>query len=498
MPLNEILPIVTGLVALGLLVTTILLLQKLSKLNAQQAAQLQNDTEQKLQHQLLEQRHAELNVRFETQHSEFVALQAKLNDAERQRDLLTQRLEILQQLEQEKAALLVRLTDIQESNNQLQQEHARLSTVLEQERKAATEKLQLLEEAKQKLSLEFQTLANKIFEEKGEKLQKNQQSALETTLTPLRDQLSDFRRKVEEVYDKESKERVSLLSEIVHLKSLNQQISQDAINLTKALKGESKTQGNWGEVILERVLEESGLRKGREYDVQQSLKDEQGRRMLPDVIVRLPNEKDIVIDSKVSLTDYERYCSAEGEDERNQYLKSHIQSLRKHIDTLSKKNYDNLEGLRSLDFVFIFVPIEAAFLVAVEHDPEMFSAAYDKHIIIVSPTTLLATLRTVESIWRYERQNRNAEKIAAEAGALHDKFVGLLESLEDIGKHIHNAEKSYDLTLDRLNRGKGNLMSRITRLERLGAKTKKKVPDQMLDDLSPDVELITTEDSESD
>lgn len=498
MSLNEILPIIVGLVAVGLLVSTVRLFQRLSELQAKQTAQSEIDADQKLQYQLLEQRHGELSNRFEVQQTEFAQVQTQLHDAQRQRDLLTQRLEMLKQLEEDKSSLESRLSTTQDAYSQLQQEYARLSTLLDQERKTSSEKLQLLEEAKEKLRLEFQTLANRIFEEKGEKLQKNQQSALETTLTPLRDQLSDFRRKVEEVYDKESKERVSLLSEIVHLKSLNQQISQDAINLTKALKGESKTQGNWGEVILERVLEESGLRKGREYDVQQSLKDEAGRRMLPDVIVRLPNEKDIIIDSKVSLTDYERYCSAEGDDQRDLHLRSHIQSLRKHIDTLSKKNYDNLDGLRSLDFVFLFVPIEAAFLVAVEHDPDMFSAAYDKHIIIVSPTTLLATLRTVESIWRYERQNRNAEKIAAEAGALHDKFVGLLESLEDIGKHIHNAEKSYDLTLDRLSRGKGNLMNRVTRLERLGAKTKKKAPEHLLDELSSDVELIATEDAETD
>jgi DNA recombination protein RmuC len=327
--------------------------------------------------------------------------------------------------------------------------------------------------------LEFTHLANRIFEEKGEKLHRNNQAVLDVTLSPLREQLKDFHGKVEEVYDKEARERFSLQREIVQLKELNLQMSQDAINLTQALKGESKTQGNWGEVILEKVLEDSGLRKGREYDTQSSFFNTEGKRRNPDVIIHLPENKDVIIDAKVSLVDYERYCSAINDEERAQALKGHIQSLRNHIKGLSFKDYENLEGIRTLDFVFIFVPIESAFLLAVDHDTSMFRDAYEKNIIIVSPTTLLATLRTVESIWRYERQNRNAEKIAKQAGRLHDQFVLVIEALEDVGRSISKAQDAYETTFNRLSKGKGNLVKRVINLEKLGAKVKKKVPDSI-------------------
>lgn len=358
-----------------------------------------------------------------------------------------------------------------------QVENAQLKTQIEQQRKQSEEKLQLLDEAKEKLSLQFTNLANRIFEEKSEKLHKHNQQAMDVTLSPLREQLKDFRHKVEEVYDKETRERVSLLSEIGQLKNLNQQMSKDALNLTNALKGDSKVQGNWGEVILEKVLEDSGLRKGHEYETQVSLHDGEGRRRNPDVVVRLPEGKDIVVDAKVSLLDYELYCASEDDDERQQALKRHIQSIRNHIQGLSFKEYENLEGIRTLDFVFIFIPIEAAFLLAVEHDQSMFREAYDKNIIIVSPTTLLATLRTVESIWRYERQNKNAEEIAKQAGRLHDQFVLVIESLDDMGRQLEKAQQAYEKTYDRFSKGRGNMVNRIASLEKLGAKVKRKIPD---------------------
>lgn len=353
---------------------------------------------------------------------------------------------------------------------------AALQAQVEQERIAAQEKITLLNDARNQLTLEFQNLANRIFAEKSESFRQNNATMLDQTLLPLKQQLGEFRQRVDEIYDKDSKERLSLQHELLNLKQLNQQMTQEALNLTRALKGESKTQGNWGEVILEKVLEDSGLRKGHEYEVQVKLQDDDGRRRYPDVVVRLPDNKDIVVDAKVSLTAYERYCSSDDENDRKDALKQHIASLRSHVLNLSIKDYEKLPGIRTLDFVFIFVPIEAAFMLAVEHDQSLFRDAFDKNIIFVSPTTLLATLRTVNSIWRYERQNRNAELIASRAGSLHDQFVLVLESLDDLGKLIHKTQSTYDKARERLSSGRGNVMNQIEQLRVLGAKTKKRLP----------------------
>ena len=364
---------------------------------------------------------------------------------------------------------------------ELNSEHARLQEQLRQESRAAAEKLDLLQGARKQMGEEFNNLANKIFEEKSRRLLENNKNTLQVTLAPLQTHLKDFRKKVEDVYDKETRDRVSLIHELTQLKQLNKQMSEDAINLTRALKGDKKAQGNWGEVVLERVLEESGLRKGHEYDTQVSSTTEQGQRRLPDVVVRLPDEKDIVIDSKVSLVDYERYVSSEDDAQKQAALAAHVQAIKNHIAGLSIKEYENLEGLRTLDFVLLFIPIESAFMAAFDSDPTMFKTAYDKQVIVVSPTTLLATLRTVQSIWRYEQQNRNAEKIARQAGAIHDQFALVLESLGEIGKHLDKAQGSYDKTRERMTMGRGNLTRRVQQLEELGAKTRKKLPPGMLD-----------------
>ena len=384
----------------------------------------------------------------------------------------------LEQTQQATSGYQSRVSDLEAQLKTAQAEGQRLAvkeaeanTALTQERIAAADKIKLLEDARLTLTKEFENLANRIFEEKTEKFGKLSKEKLDATVTPLREQLSDFKRKVEDVYDKESKQRQSLLSEIGQLKSLNNRVSEEALNLTRALKGEAKTQGNWGEVVLERVLEQSGLRKGYEYQVQVAIKSETGRN-IPDVIVRLPEEKDIVIDAKVSLTAYERYCSAE-DDEKLSHLSDHVNSVKGHIKNLADKAYHDLVGLRSLDFVLLFIPIEAAFLTAFEADPELFSAAYDKNIIVVSPTTLLATLRTIHSIWRYERQNKNAEEIAAVAGRLHDQIALVAESIEDIGKHLGKADKAQVKAVERLSSGRGNLINRAESLRALGAKTKK-------------------------
>ena len=411
---------------------------------------------------------------------------------------LRQRVRAAEQLIQELGEKNQLIEQLRQREQQLQTDTAVLRTTLSENQRNAQEKLKLLADAKQQLTLEFETLAQKILEEKTERFTKQNQANLETTLNPLREQLVEFRKRVEDVYDKDSKDRTSLRAELSHLQNLNQRIGEEALNLTRALKGDNKAQGNWGEVVLERVLEESGLRKGHEYETQVTLHSDEGQRRNPDVVVRLPDNKDIVIDAKVTLIAYERYCNAATEAERETALRQHIAAVRAHIDGLSLKQYENLPGVRSLDFVLIFIPIEAAFLAAFEHDAAVFREAYEKNIIVVSPTTLLATLRTVQTIWRYERQNANADAIARQAGALHDQFALLLQSLQEIGRYLEKSRDAYEQTLDRFSRGRGNLVKRVADLEKLGAKTKKNLPPELLDraedmsDMLPNDPLTTT------
>ena len=355
-----------------------------------------------------------------------------------------------------------------------------LETRLEDERRSGEEKLALMQEAREQLKMEFQNVANKIFEDKSRKFTEQNRENIEGVLKPMREQLQDFKKKVEDVYDKESKDRVSLLNEIIHLKSLNERISEDAVNLTNALKGQSKTRGSWGEMILERVLEESGLQKGREYDVQTMYASDEGQRRHPDVIVHLPEGKDIVIDSKVSLTAYEKYCSADREEVRDKRLKEHIISIRAHIRDLSGKRYEELEGVRTLDFVLMFLPIEGAFWTAIESEQGLFNEAFDKNIMLVSPSTLLATLRIINNIWRYEDQNKNALIIAKKAGDLFDKFVGFVEVLDDVGQKIDKARESYQTARNRLTDGRGNLVRRSIELRQLGVKAQKELPEGLV------------------
>ena len=361
---------------------------------------------------------------------------------------------------------------------------ARLTTELEQQRLASQREIQLLDDARKQLSKEFENLANRIFDEKSDRFNQSSQNTLNLALNPLKQQLTDFKQKVEDVYDKDSRDRSHLLAELDQLKKLNLQMSDDALNLTQALKGDNKAQGNWGEVVLERVLEESGLRKGHEYDTQVNLSDREGRRRNPDVIIRLPENKDIIIDAKVSLVDYERLCSSGDEAEKQQALKQHAASIRNHIRGLSVKAYENLDSVRSLDFVFIFIPIESAFMAAFEYDQSMFQEAYEKNIIVVGPTTLLATLRTVQSVWRYERQNKNAEEIARQAGAMHDKFVSFVDDMEKIERSLEQATESHRLAMNKLSMGRGSLVGRTLKLEALGAKVKKKIPASVQSDLT--------------
>jgi DNA recombination protein RmuC len=380
------------------------------------------------------------------------------------------------------------LSQHEQINSELKTELARQQSAYQHLQTATAEQIALLSDAKKQLTDQFEQLANRIFDEKSQRFQSHSREALELQLKPFRDQLTEFRGRVDHIYSDENRERGELKEQLKNLQEMNRSISKEAQNLTRALKGDNKAQGNWGEVILERVLEESGLRKGHEYLTQQSFTDDSGKRRQPDVIVRLPDDKDIVIDAKVSLIAYERYCSSEDEGERQAFLREHAQSVKAHINGLSTKGYEHIEELRTLDFVFIFIPVEAAFMAAFEHDPELFRNAYEKNIIVVGPTTLLATLRTVQSIWRYERQNQNAEKIAKEAGALHDQFALVVQSLEDVGKHLDRGRDAFDKTMNRMTMGRGNLVGRVSRLEALGAKVKKTLPVALTDRADVDVE----------
>lgn len=408
-------------------------------------------------------------------------------------DQLDRRREAASQLEAQKAALeqtAARIPVLEEalekSRNGLEKHHAvnltlekqlsQLATQLDAERRQSEEKIALLNDARQRLTNEFKVLAEQILEEKGKTFADRSKAQMDGLIGPLREQLGDFKKRVEDVYDKEARDRAALVNEIGHLKNLNERIGQDALNLTNALKGDVKTLGGWGEVVLERILEASGLEKGRAYDTQVSLAGRRGSRYQPDVIVRLPEGRDVIVDAKVSLKAYERYHASSDETVRATAIKAHLTSLRTHFRGLSEKHYEDLEGVRTLDFVLMFVPIEAAFFTALEHDRALFSEAFEKNVILVSPSTLLVTLRTIHNIWRNADQNENALEIARQAGGLYDKFVGFVEALEEVGRQLDRAKEAYLTARDRLRKGRGNLVRRAEQLIALGVKANKALP----------------------
>ncbi len=329
---------------------------------------------------------------------------------------------------------------------------------------------------------QFENLANKILEEKTQKFTTQNKENIEAIMNPLNTNLKSFQEKVEKLYSEESKERSTLKGEIITLVNLNKQISDQANNLASALKGDSKTQGNWGEMILERALERSGLEKDEMYKIQYSLKNSEGDRLQPDVVVFLPNKKHIIIDAKVSLTSYEAFINAPTEEEKSQHLLRHLVSVKKHIDELSKKDYQSLIDINTLDFVLLFMPIESSFSIALQSDNELFNYAWDRKIVIVSPTTLLATLYTIASLWRQEKQARNVFEIAEESGKLYDKFYGLIEDLIDVGKKMNLAKVSYEEAMKKASSGPGNIIKRIENIKKLGAKATKS-----LDSISVDL-----------
>lgn len=337
------------------------------------------------------------------------------------------------------------------------------------------EKITLLEDSKLQMKIEFENLANKLFDENQKKSTVN----LGQVLTSFKDQLDSFGKRVNEIYNEETKQRSSLLTEIKSLKELNNQIATDAINLTKALKGQNKTQGDWGEMILSSILDQTGLRAGKEYTIQGSFNDADGKRLRPDVIVHLPSKKDIVIDSKVSLNSYVNYCKTENEAQKESSAKDLVKSITTHIKDLSSKRYEEIEGVRTLDFVLMFIPIEGAFILATSNDDTLFKMAFEHNIMLVSPSTLYVTLRTIENIWRNEHQNENAQLISKKAADLYDKFAAFVNDIEDIGLNINRTQRSYENALNKLSTGNANLIKRAEEFIQLGVKPKKQISSKL-------------------
>ncbi|NRD24020.1 DNA recombination protein RmuC [Winogradskyella litoriviva] len=337
-----------------------------------------------------------------------------------------------------------------------------------------------LERQQIQLRKDFELMASKILEEKSEKFTLQNKENIKSILNPLEEKIKTFEKKVDDTQKESISMHSALKEQLLGLKDLNQQMTKEATNLTRALKGDSKMQGNWGELVLERVLEKSGLEKDREYFVQQSFTLENGSRVLPDVVLNLPGNKKMIIDSKVSLTDYERLVNADDDNDKSTFLKAHVNSIKRHVDQLSEKNYQDLYDIESPDFVLLFIPIEPAFAIVVNEDNSIYNKAFEKNIVIVTPSTLLATLRTIDSMWNNEKQQQNAIEIARQAGALYDKFEGLVKDLTGVGKKIDAAKSDYSSAMNKLVDGRGNLITSVEKLKKMGAKAKKTLPEAIL------------------
>ena len=385
------------------------------------------------------------------------------------------------------------ITKIEHERESIRNEKEFLNTELSR-RNTEYENLQQLnlkrdeELAKQQEQLrkDFKLMASKILDEKSEKFTLQNKENIKNILNPLEEKIKVFEKKVEDNQKESISMHSALKEQLLGLKDLNQQMAKEATNLTKALKGDSKTQGNWGELVLERVLEKSGLEKDREYFVQQSFQLEDGSRVMPDVVLHLPDQKKMIIDSKVSLTDYERLVNADTEDQPS-YLKAHVNSIKKHVDQLSAKNYQDLYDIESPDFVLMFIPIEPAFAVAINEDNTLYNKAFEQNIVIVTPSTLLATLRTIDTMWNNEKQQQNAIEIARQAGALYDKFHNLMVDLNGVGKDMDRAKKNYSLAMNKLFEGRGNLITSVEKLKKMGAKAKKALPENIIKRASEDL-----------
>ena len=368
-------------------------------------------------------------------------------------------------------------SEVQSLSNQL----SKVSAELEAEIRISQDKLEQFNESKKQLTDQFRNLAQDILEEKSQRFATQNQQNLDLILKPLQEKISDFRKRVDDVYSEEVKERASLQAEIHHLTALNVQMSQDANALTRALRGDSKAQGNWGELVLETILENCGLRKGHEFDVQDTQRNAEGNIVYPDVVIHLPENKHVVIDSKVSIAAYTRSVQTDDPIQQKLELTAHVNSMRSHMSGLSSKNYQSLYGLGSIDFVLMFIPIEPAFLAAIGHQSDLFQEALAKNIVLVCPSTLHATVRTIAHVWRQEHQNRNAQEIARLCGAMYDKFVGFVEDLDGVGKSIALTQKNYDEAYKKLTTGNGNLVRASQKVKELGVKPNKSLPNALIE-----------------
>ncbi|AHY10653.1 MULTISPECIES: DNA recombination protein RmuC [Citrobacter] len=381
------------------------------------------------------------------------------------------------------------LRSLHSINTSLEADLREVTTRLEATQQHAEDKIRQMINSEQRLSEQFENLANRIFEHSNRRVDEQNRQSLNSLLAPLREQLDGFRRQVQDSFGKEAQERHTLAHEIRNLQQLNAQMAQEAVNLTRALKGDNKTQGNWGEVVLTRVLEASGLREGYEYETQVSIENDARSRMQPDVIVRLPQGKDVVIDAKMTLVAYERYFNAEDEYTRESALQEHIASVRNHIRLLGRKDYQQLPGLRSLDYVLMFIPVEPAFLLALDRQPELITEALKNNIMLVSPTTLLVALRTIANLWRYEHQSRNAQQIADRASKLYDKMRLFVDDMSAIGQSLDKAQDNYRQAMKKLSSGRGNVLSQAEAFRSLGVEIKREINPEL-------AEQATTQDEE--
>lgn len=414
----------------------------------------------------------------------YIILRKKSNLLEIEKTSLNERNALLQEnklsLEESLITLKEELKSAQYEKEELMKDNVRQDSEIKNLKTLSDKRDKEIEEKQAQLRKDFELLANKILEEKSSKFTEQNKENIKNLLNPLQEKIKTFEDRVEKTHKESIGYHSALRQQIIGLKELNNQMSKETLNLTKALKGDSKTQGNWGELVLERVLEKSGLEKNREYFVQQSFTNSEGKRVMPDVVIHLPEDKKMIVDSKVSLTAYEQYINSENDTEKEDFLKEHINSLKRHIEQLSEKKYEDIYKIESPDFVLLFVPVEPAFAVALSKDNSLYSKAFKKNIIIVTPTTLLATLRTIDSMWNNEKQQRNAFEIARQAGALYDKFEGLLKDLIGIGRKIDSAKSDYNLAMNKLTEGRGNLIISVEKLRKMGANAKKTLPQSIL------------------
>ena len=414
--------------------------------------------------------------------SQLAAMEAELTAAKNNLAAVQEQLtKVSSELKQGTDAKFTAELEVGRLAEQLKQQERQFEQQLSAERQQSSEKLELLTAARVELSNQFKTLANDILEEKTKRFTEQNQTNLSQLLTPLAEKIKSFQQKVEEVYVQEGKDRSALSEQVRLLMGLNQQLSTDTSNLTRALTTSAKAQGDLGEMILEKILESSGLRKDEEYFVQNSFRNDESRQVRPDVIVRLPENKHLVIDSKVSLTAYNEYVNAETDEARKAALARHMESVRKHIKELAEKNYQSLHQLQSIDFVCMFVPIEGAFMAAISNDAELWGSSYERNVLLVSPSTLLFVVRTVAHLWRQERQKQNVQDIVNRGAELYDKLVGFVDDLKSIGDRLEQAKTSYGLALNKLSNGKGNVIRQAEMLKALGVKPKKNLPTDLLD-----------------